>query len=197
MLNFVWAAMILVSAVFGCASGNMAQVAQGMFDGANDAVNVVLGFTGITVFWSGLMKIAEKSGLVSKFSEIIKPLIHIIFPKLKNEKRATEAVAANMVANMFGLANAATTLGIKAMNELDRINGYEKKASNSMCMLAIINSASIQIIPATVIGIRASLGSACPSDIIVPVWIVSVLTATFGVCTAKIFEHTERNGSRQ
>lgn len=194
MLNFVWTAMIFASVVFGCVSGNIAQTAQGAFEGANDAVSVVIGFTGITVFWSGLMRIAERSGLTEKISALIKPIIRIIFPKLKNEKKAQEAVAANMVANMLGLSNAATPLGIKAMNELDKINGYKKKASDAMCMLAVVNSASIQIIPATVIGIRSSLGSACPSDIIVPVWIVSVLTATFGICMAKIFERTGNFG---
>lgn len=192
MLNYVWAGMIFISVVFGCINGSMPQVAQGAFTGANDAVSVVFGFMGITAFWSGLMRIAEKSGLTEKISELIKPIIHIVFPKLKNEKMATEAVSANVVANMLGLANAATPLGIKAMNELDRLNGYGKNASDSMCMLAVINSASIQIIPATIIAIRSSLGSISPADIIVPVWIVSVITTVFGILIAKISERIEK-----
>ena len=186
MLNFIWIFMILSSVVVGSVNGNITEVVQAAFDGANSGVQTVIGFVGVTAMWNGIMRIAEESGLIKIFTRIIRPLNLLIFPELKKEKHAMEAVSANMVANIFGLSNAATPLGIRAMGELDRINGYNRVASTAMCMFAVINSASIQLIPSTMIGIRASMGSLNPSEIIVPVWIVSVITATFGVVYAKI-----------
>ena len=186
MLNFIWIFMILSSVVVGTINGNIGEVVQAAFEGANSGVQTVIGFVGVTALWNGIMSVAEESGLIKAFTRIIRPVNLIIFPELKKEKRAMEAVSANMVANILGLSNAATPLGIRAMQELDRINGYDSVASNAMCMFAIINAASIQLIPSTMIGIRASMGSVNPSEIIVPIWIVSVITATFGVVYAKI-----------
>lgn len=185
MINYIWAFMILFSVAVGTFNGRLQEVVQAAFDGANNGVHTVLGFIGVTALWSGLMKIAEKSGLVRVFTRIISPLNSVIFPELKRETEAMEAVSANMVANILGLANAATPLGVKAMQELDRLNGRSKTASNAMCMFAVINSASIQLIPSTMIGIRASMGSASPSEIILPVWIVSLTAAVCGVALAK------------
>lgn len=186
MINYIWAFMILFSVAVGAFNGRLPDVVQAAFDGANNGVQTVLGFIGVTALWSGLMKIAETSGLVRVFTRIIRPLNTFIFPELKREPAAMEAVSANMVANILGLANAATPLGIKAMQELDRLNGRGKIASNAMCMFAVINSASIQLIPSTMIGIRASMGSAAPSEIILPVWIVSLTAAVCGVSLAKL-----------
>lgn len=188
MLNYIWAFMILASIMVGFFKGNLNEVVQSAFDSANGSIQTVLSIVGVTALWSGMMKIAEKSGLIKIFTKMIKPINSFIFPELKGEKKALEAVSANMVANFLGLSNAATPLGIKAMEELDRINGRKSKASNSMCMFAIINSASIQLLPSTMIGIRASFLSANPSEIIVPVWIVSFVTAFSGICLAKFFE---------
>lgn len=188
MLNYIWAFMILASIVVGFFNGNLNAVVQSAFDSANGSIQTVLSIVGVTALWSGMMKIAEKSGLIKIFTKMIKPINSFIFPELKGEKTALEAVSANMVANFLGLSNAATPLGIKAMEELDRINGRKAKASNSMCMFAIINSASIQLLPSTMIGIRTSFLSANPSEIIVPVWIVSFVTAFSGICLAKFFE---------
>lgn len=190
MINYIWAFMILFSVVVGALNGRLEAVAQAAFDGANSGVQTVLGFIGVTALWSGLMKIAECSGLVRVFTRLIRPINSIIFPELKKETRAMEAVSANMVANILGLANAATPLGIKAMQELDRLNGRGKTASNAMCMFAVINSASIQLIPSTMIGIRASMGSSAPSEIILPVWIVSLTAAVCGITLAKISSST-------
>lgn len=190
MINYIWAFMILFSVVVGAFNGRLEAVVQAAFDGANNGVQTVLGFIGVTALWCGLMKIAEHSGLVRVFTRLIRPINRIIFPELKKEPKAMEAVSANMVANILGLANAATPLGIKAMHELDRLNGNKKTASNAMCMFAVINSASIQLIPSTMIGIRASMGSSAPSEIILPVWIVSVCAAVCGVTLAKLSSST-------
>ena len=186
MINYIWAFMILASVVVGAFTGRLDSVVQSAFDSANGAVGIVIGFMGVTSMWNGLMKIAENSGLVKVFTKLIYPLNRLIFPQLKKEPKAMEAVSANMVANILGLANAATPLGIKAMRELDRINGNRQVASDAMCMFAVINSASIQLIPSTLIGIRASMGSNAPSEIIVPVWIVSFTAAFCAVVLSKL-----------
>ncbi len=186
MINYIWAFMILFSVVVGALNGSLPEVVQAAFDGANNGVHTVLGFIGVTALWSGLMKIAEQSGLVRIFTRIIRPINSFIFPQLRGEAKAMEAVSANMVANILGLANAATPLGIKAMQELDRLNGRGKTASDAMCMFAVINAASIQLIPSTMIGIRASMGSAVPSEIILPVWIVSLTAAVCGIALTKL-----------
>ncbi len=178
--------MILFSVVVSVFTGKVAEVTQAAFDGANNALSIVLGFMGVTAMWNGIMKIAEKGNLIKLFTNLIKPINKLIFPQLKGEPKAMEAVSANMVANILGLANAATPLGIKAMQELDRINGRSNTASDAMCMFAVINSASIQLIPSTLIGIRASMGSSAPAEIIVPVWIVSLCAAFVAVLVAKI-----------
>lgn len=198
MLNYIWAFMILVSVVTGAITGRLGDVTLAAFEGANSAVTVVLGFMGVTAMWNGFMKIAERSDLIKIFTKLIRPLNRLIFPELKKEAKAMEAVSANMVANMLGLSNAATPLGIKAMKELDAINGHSRRASNAMCMFAVINSASIQIIPSTMIGIRASMGSANPADIVVPVWIVSVAAAFCGIFLSRLSSRVSvcRKGSR-
>lgn len=187
MLNYIWSFMILISIVTGCMTGKLSEVTLAAFEGANNAISVILSFAGVTAMWSGFMKIAEKSNLVKAMTKFIRPLCKVIFPELKKESTALELISANMVANMLGLSNAATPMGVRAMKELDRINGYNENASNAMCMFAIINSASIQIIPSTMIGIRASMGSNAPADIVIPVWIVSVASAFCAIFFAKIF----------
>lgn len=190
MINYIWAFMMLFSIIVGCINGRIDAVVQSAFEGADLGIKTVLGFIGITAMWSGFMKIAENSGLVRKFTKLIRPLNRFIFPHLKNERKAIEAVSSNMVANMLGLSNAATPLGIKAMKELDRLNHSRNIASDDMCMFAVINAASIQLIPSTIIGIRASLGSVAPAEIIVPVWMVSFAAAFCGIMLSKFFSHS-------
>lgn len=185
--------MILFSVIVSVFTGRVAEVAQAAFNGANNALSIVLGFMGVTAMWNGIMKIAEHGDLIKLVTRFIKPLNRLIFPQLKNEPKVMEAVSANMVANMLGLANAATPLGIKAMQELDRLNGRSNCASEAMCMFAVINSASIQLIPSTLIGIRASMGSNAPAEIIVPVWIVSISAAFVAVLACKISAKSYKN----
>ncbi len=163
--------------------------------GASDAVTLLLKIGGMIMLWNGLMKIAEASGLVKIFSKFLRPLINFLFPDLKKEEKARELIAMNMSANMLGLGNAATPLGLRAMKELKRIGGKDK-ASRSMTMLVVINTASIQLIPVTVAAIRQSFGSADPFDIMPAVWISSVLALAVGVAALKMFEkfHPEKYG---
>ncbi len=185
MLNYIWSGMILLSLIISFFNGNTQSVCTALCDGAAEGVSLAIGIAGIMAFWTGIMKIAEKSGLVNIIAAVFKPLIGFLFPEAKNDSEVCGSIAMNMTANFFGMGNAATPLGLNAMKRLSR---YSDKhiASNSMCMLAVVNSASIQLIPSTLIAIRSATGSNAPAEVIVPIWIVSVATFVFGVLCCKL-----------
>ncbi len=132
------------------------------------------------------MNIAKETKFIKVIAKIIRPLVRILFPELKKDKQLTEEISMNMIANILGLGNAATPLGLKAISSMQKKNKNKKELSNSMIMLIVINTASIQIIPTTVIAIRTSLGSNNPTKIIFPVWIATIVAAIVGVISAKI-----------
>ena len=181
-----------MSVITGIATGNIDSVTNAAFEGANNAVTTVMSFAGAVVMWCGMLKIAEKSGLTKVFTALIRPLTRVLFPKLDKNSPALAAISMNMIANILGLANAATPLGLKAMSHLDKLNKNKGCASDEMCMFVVLNTASIQIIPSTLIAIRASLGSKNPAEIIVPVWITSVITAFCACAITKIYSSADR-----
>ena len=188
MMSYIFAFMIIISLVLSFFSGNMQGVIDSAFTGAQQAVTMCISLLGIMCMWTGLMKIAEKSGLVDVFSKLLSPITRVLFPQLPKKSKAMGAIVANMVANIFGLSNAATPFGIAAMNELSKLDYKDGNATNSMCMFVVINTASIQLIPSTIIALRASFNSQNPYEIIVPVWICSICAVLVGVITAKILE---------
>lgn len=185
MLNFIWAGMMIIA--FSCAifTGRINELSASMISGAESGITLTLSLMGIMCLWTGIMNIAENTGVTTLVSRILSPVIKILFPKLK-DKKAKEAIVMNMTANMLGLSNAATPFGLKAMNELKRLSDG-KKATDEMCMFIVINTASIQLIPTTVIALRQSAGSSSPMDIIIPVWICSMCVVTVGVLAVKFF----------
>ena len=185
MLNYIWSAMIVISVLVSFVNGTSAKLCTALCDGAAEGVNLAIGMAGVMAFWTGMMKIAEISGLTGVIARVFSPLIGILIPEAKKDKEVSGAVAMNMTANFFGMGNAATPLGINAMK---RLSAYSKKgeASASMCMLGVINCASVQLIPATLISIRSALGSADATEITVPIWIVSVATFLSGVLMCRI-----------
>ena len=184
MLNYIWSGMIIISLILSFFNGTTGSVCTALCDGAAEGVSLAIGIAGIMAFWTGIMKIAENSGLVNIIAMVFKPLIGFLIPEAKKDKEVCGAVAMNMTANFFGMGNAATPLGLNAMRSLSRYSDG-KSASDSMCMLAVINSASIQLIPSTLIAIRAATGSGAPAEIMVPIWIVSVVTFLFGVMVCR------------
>ncbi len=188
MLNYIWCGMIVLSFVTALFTGRVEAVTNGAMEGAASAVETCIGLLGTMCLWTGIAKIAEHSGLVQVFARLLRPVTKIIFPKLKSNSPALRAIVMNMVANLLGMGNAATPLGITAMKELDRLNKGKSCASDEMCMFVVINTASIQLIPSTVISLRQMYGSQGPTDIVIPVWICSILSVTIGVCAAKIFQ---------
>lgn len=188
MIDIIWAGMIIISLILSFFTNSVDETINAAFKGANEALKTVFGFAGAMAMWCGMIKIAEKSGLTDIFAKVIRPVTSFLFPHLKRRGAAVKAISMNMVANLLGLANAATPLGIAAMKELKKISKKDGDATDEMCMFVVLNTASIQLIPSTLIAIRSSMGSKDPSQIVVPIWIGSVLTAIFAVFLVKCFE---------
>lgn len=186
MLNIIWPIFIIVSILYALIAGNIENVSNGIFDSASSAVNLTLTFLGTICLWNGIMEIAKNTSLINKLTKMLKPFIHFLFPELKNNKQAKEEILMNMVANLLGLGNAATPLGLKAMKTMQKENTKKETLTNSMVMFIVINTASMQLIPTNVIAIRSSLGSQEPSNIILQVWIATIIAATVGITATKI-----------
>ena len=176
--------MMIVAIVFGAANGKLSDINSALMTGAQDAVEMTVSLVGIMAFWTGIMKIAEGTGIISVISKLLRPVTKLLFPKLK-DKKAIDAIVMNMTANMLGMSNAATPLGLKAMEQLSKYSD-SINATDEMCMFAVINTASIQLIPSTIIALRQSAGSVNPTEIIVSVWLTSVCALTIGVFSAKL-----------
>ncbi len=192
MLNIIWISMMVASFLVASFTGRMDETFKAFLESGQKGVEFILSVGGIMALWSGVMCVAEKSNLTEHIGRFLSPLIRIIFKNVKKGSKAEKAIAMNMTANFLGLSNAATPLGIKAMKELKK-DSIGDVASDDMCMLSVINSASIQFIPSTLIAIRASMGSINPGEIILPIWIVSVVVAVFGICCAKWCEKRRKD----
>ena len=176
MLNILWPIFIIISIVYAVIVGRIDEVNSSIFKSAEDAVSLCITFLGTICLWNGIMNIAQTSTLIEKLTKLLSPIMKFLFPEIKKEEKAYKEVSMNMVANMLGLGNAATPLGLKAMDSMQEKNTDKTRLSNSMATLIVINTASLQIIPTTIIAIRTSLNSQNPTSIIVPVWITSITT---------------------
>lgn len=188
-MNYIWYFLIIISFVFGAINGTLAEVTKAIFSGCELAIKIAITLLGIMTFWLGIMKIAEKSGIVEFISKMLKPAAKIIFPEIPPESPIIGDVAMNFSANALGLSNAATPIGIKAMEGMQEINKDKESASNSMCMLLAMNTAGFQLIPATVIAILAAKGCQTPTEIIVPTLIVTSVSFITAIMIAKIFSN--------
>lgn len=186
MLNIIWPIFIIISYVYAILNGNVDKINNSIFESAASAVQLSITFLGTICLWNGIMKIAQTTTLTQKLTKLLQPIIKILFPELKQNKEAKEQISMNMIANMLGLGNAATPLGIKAMKTMQKENKKKDTLSNSMTMFIILNTASMQIIPTTVIAIRASLNAKNPTSIIVPIWIATIGAALTGIILTKI-----------
>lgn len=166
MVNVVWVVMIVIGVVFALINGTMNEVNRAVFEGGTTAVTICISLVSVLVFWLGLMKIAEESGLMNKLSKLFLPIMKLLFPRLKDNQHAMGYIVANMVANLFGLGNAATPMGLKAMEELKKENDNKDEASDEMITFLALNTSAISLIPTTVIGVRIAYHSSNPTDII-------------------------------
>lgn len=187
MVNYIWVLMTVVGFIFALINGTMAEVNKAIFDGAKEAVTLCIGLISVLVFWLGMMRIAEESGLLERLSKLFRPLVKRLFPDVPVSHPAMGYILSNMISNMFGLGNAATPLGIKAMEELKKLNGGKDSASRSMVTFLAINTASITIIPTTVIAIRMNYHSASPTEIVVPTIIATIISALGAILIDRYF----------
>ena len=187
MLNVIWPLFICVSFIYAFFTGNIQNVNDGIFKSLNDATELSITFFGTLCLWNGIMEIAKKTSIINKLTIFFKPLIIFLFPEIRNNEKAKEEISMNIIANVLGLGNAATPLGIKAMKTMQKENKNKNSLSNSMAIFILINTASIQLIPTNVIAIRSSLNSNMPSQIIFPVWIATIAAAIVGVTAGKLF----------
>lgn len=186
MLNIMWPIFIIISFLYAIMVGRVDDVNQSIFDSATSAVELSITFLGTMCLWNGMMKILQETSLMEKLTKLLKPFMRFLFPDLKNNDKAYQEISMNIIANILGLGNAATPLGLKAMKTMQKQNSKKDTLSNSMAMFIVLNTASLQLIPTTVIAIRSSLGSENPSSIIIPVWIATIVAAIVGVSVTKV-----------
>lgn len=191
MLSYIFSGMISLSFVYAIFSGNMGALSESVINGAKEAVELLITLCGIMCMWSGFMEIANKGGLTKIFARVLSPIIRRLFPDVDEKSDAFSYITMNISANLLGLGNAATPLGISAMKELKGDRRLDR-ATDSMVVFVVLNSASIQLLPTTVASLRASYGSSSPFDVIVCVWISSVVALTVGLIVAKSFMRRKR-----
>lgn len=183
-MNYIWCGMIIVSFITAAVNGRMDETVNAMLEGTQTAVSTLISFAGAMCFWTGIMKIAESSGISDILCRIIKPLVRRLFPSAG--EKARYYISMNLTANILGMGNAATPMGMLASEELDRENKKPSVPSGNMCMLVVLNTTCFQLIPSTIIAIRAGAGSQNPASVILPIWFASAVSVVTGVMSVKI-----------
>lgn len=191
-MNWVFYLLILISLVTAVIEGRLQDVVNAILTGADLSVKVAFSLIGIMAFWLGIMKVAEASGIVSFITKLIKPIAKWLFNDIPQDNKAIGDIAMSFSANALGLTNAATPIGLKAMEELQEINEDKESASNAMCMFLAMNTAGFQIIPATVIAVLVGIGYKNPTEIILPTLMVTGIAFVSAIIIAKIFQYTWR-----
>lgn len=182
--------MIAMAVAFAATAGKLDLMTTEIFSSLKTSVELALGLIGGMVLWCGVLKVAEKSGLVDKLSLLIRPVLRLLFNELPARSNAMGAMVMNITSNMLGLGNAATPMGLKAMDELQKLNTRKDVATNAMCLFLVINAAPPQFIPATVLSLRSSLGSSNPGIIILPAVLTSFVALATGIVACKLLERT-------
>ena len=188
MINYIWCGMIIIGIIVGTLTGNIEAVSTAAIEWAETAVELSLGLIGVMALWLGLMKIAEEAGIVRGMGLLVKPIMVKLFPEVPADHPAMGSIVANMAANFFGLGNAATPLGIKAMQELQDLNENKDEASNAMVMFLAINTSSVTLISSSTIAYRSAAGAANPADIIAPTIVATVVSTTVAIVACKLLE---------
>ena len=188
-MNYIFYFLIVFSIVIGAINGRLQEVINAIMSGAELSVKVAFSLIGIMAFWLGIMKIAEKSGLVQLIAKTIKPITKKLFNELPEDSLAIGDIAMNFTANAFGLANAATPFGIRAMENMQEVNDKKDTATNSMCLFLAMNTAGFQLIPATVIAILVGIGYKNPTEIIAPTLLVTSIAFICAIAMAKVAQY--------
>ncbi|NLZ80814.1 MAG: nucleoside recognition protein [Clostridiales bacterium] len=188
MLNYIWAAMILIGVVYGGFTGKMPEITNAALDSSKEAVTLCITMLGIMSLWTGIMEVAKEAGIIKAATKKIEPFIRFLFPRIPEGHPAKEHITTNVIANILGLGWAATPAGLKAMKELEGLNKTPGIASNEMCTFLIINISSLQLIPVNIITYRSQYGSVNPAAIIAPAIIATCFSTLVGVIFAKAMD---------
>lgn len=192
MVNYIWVFMFLIGLVYAAATGNMEAVNEAIFKSAEEGVTLCLGLIFILIFWLGIMKIAEEAGMLQFLSRLFKPILKRLFPEVPEDHPAMGYILSNTVANVFGLGNAATPLGIKAMEQLKKLNGDKPVASRSMITLLALNTSGFTLIPTTVIAIRMKYNSAAPTEIVGVCILATACTSIAAIIIDRVFYYRRK-----
>lgn len=195
VINIIWFVLIVLAVLVGMAKGNLEEVQKVSFDAAKSAVTLALNLIGVMALWLGIMKVAEVGGLMKIIARMIRPVMVRLFPNVPADHPAMAAMIMNIAANMLGLGNAATPLGIKAMIELEKLNKIPGRATNAMCLFLAINTSSVTILPLGVIGVRAAAGSTQPAAIMLPSMLATFISTSVAIVASKFFEKTSEEES--
>lgn len=188
MMNILWPALILLSIFYAFLSQNTSALSDAVFSSLQDAVTLTLKMLGMLCFWSGMMQLAETSGLTKIIARALSPILRLLFPELRKDKDAQSAISMNITANLLGIGNAATPLGIEAMKRLKKHAPASDTASNAMVLFVVLNTASIKLIPTTVAMLRYENGSNAPMEIMPVSLFVSAAACTVAILAAKLLE---------
>ncbi len=189
IMTVIVALMLGLSLTFGAATGNLSALSGAVTEGAAAAVSLALSLAGILCLWSGVLEVLRRAGVIDWLARLLQPVLRLLYPEFSENRQVMGDIAANVSANLLGLGNAATPAGIRAAKGMDRGDGT---ACDAMCTLIVCNTASIQLIPATVAAVRADAGAAEPFDILPAVWLASAISVTVGVCAAKLLARVWR-----
>ena len=198
MLNYIWGAMIVIGILFGAVNGKMPELTNAALDSAKESVTLCITMLGVMSLWTGIMEVARSSGLIDSLTKKIEPFIHFLFPKIPKNHPAKEYIATNIIANVLGLGWAATPAGLKAMEELSKIDKERHGgkitgiASNEMCTFLIINISSLQLIPVNMIAYRSQYGSVNPAAIVAPAIMATALSTITAVIFCKFMDKKQR-----
>jgi spore maturation protein A len=188
MLNYIWFGLMAIALVVAAFNGTVDGVTRGAMESASTAVQIAIGLIGIMTLWLGIMRVAEAAGLVTLLGRALRPLLRRLFPEVPSDHPAAGAIVVAVAANMLGLNNAATPLGIKAMEELQALNPDKDAASNPMVTFLAMTTSGVQLIPATMIGVLAAAGSQQPTAIIAPSIIATFIGTVAAVAAAKVLQ---------
>lgn len=186
MLNYLWGFMILIGIIYAAVTGNLPAVTNAALDSSKEAVTLCITMLGVMSLWVGLMRIAENCGIIASAARFLNPLLRFMFPNIPKGHKANEYISTNIIANVFGLGWAATPAGLKAMEEMGKLNHHSKVASKDMCTFLILNVSAFQLIPVNMIAYRSQYGSANPAAILGPAMIATFCATLCGIIFAKI-----------
>src|SRR5699024_2539021 len=192
MVNLIWAFMAIIGIVYALFNGTMEDVNKALFQSANEAVTLSIGLISILVFWLGIMKIAQEAGVLNVLSKVFRPIIYKLFPEIPKDHPAIGYIVSNITANMFGLGNAATPMGLKAMEEMKKLSG-SPVASRSMITFLALNTSSLTLIPTKVIAIRMQYGSVSPTEIVGTTIVATIISTLSAILLDRFFYHTSKD----